>query len=131
MVGLITLLLILIIPVAVSYLHVSSSLNKMLLSNNNPLYLVLSAVLVMSADRHRTYIPIVNYLATSVLAIYVITEYVAIEKTLNPYLLPYVMEWYGLLFIPLVCLACIAIDKLRVLLFYAIKRVLTSHRTTS
>lgn len=122
LIALSALMLILLIPVAISILHLSPVLNAIALSNNNPLYLILSAALVVSADGHPSHVPMVNSLARSVLAIYIITDYEAVQQWLDPLLFPYVMDWYGLLLIPLVGLACITIDKLRIMLFRAVSK---------
>lgn len=96
-------------------------LNSMWISNNNIILLTTTASAVILLEKKRMYIPIVNYLSSSVLAIYLITEFGGVRASLNEYLLPHVLKGYGYFYLIVLCIGCIMVDKLRVYLFCLFK----------
>ena len=102
----------------------NNTLMMLFLNNNNPLLLVFSASTVMALHQLPFHSALINWLASSTLAIYLITESSVIRSTLNPWLLSHVMVrplvGYGLMVA--VCVACILIDKVREVLFIPINR---------
>ena len=83
------------------------------LQNNNPLILVSCAWLILLAEKYKTYNRQINWLASSSLAIYLITEYPSIRYDLCPVLLQPTLHGWGIGLILLICLACILFDKIR------------------
>ena len=81
-------------------------------------------MLVVFAFRHHTYNKVVNTLASSVLAIYLITD----SAQLRPYdkdIFPIVLEWWGYLVAMGICLGCILIDKVRIFLTESFIKIIT------
>lgn len=112
-INLITIGLLVSVPIIISVLHLPWRLNHLFISNNNIFLLVIVASMVISLEKKYIYIPIVNYFATSVLAIYLITDSSLLQGRINTLLLPSVLEGYGILYIILLCIACLLIDKIR------------------
>lgn len=94
-----------------------------LICNNSPLILIASASLVMLFDRIETHSSIVNWLASSTLAIYLLTDN-SFRKILDTWLLDNIKDnaLTGYLIVIALCLACILFDKVKDLLFIPIKK---------
>lgn len=87
------------------------------LQNNNPMILISCMWLILMAVKHSTYNHITNYLASSSLAIYLITEYPSVRYDLCPALLSPTIHGWGLFIVLAICLTCILFDKLREKIF--------------
>ncbi len=90
---------------------------RIIATNNNILLLVLAASIVIISSRKVFYSPIINYLSSSVLSIYLITDNDLILHPLTKFLYSHIFNFYGFFLILAVCLVCIFIDKIRILLF--------------
>lgn len=110
---LVSVLLLCLVPVAISMAGLPQKLNQLFISNNNILLLTTVGSLVVWLERKHTYIPWVNYLSSSVVVIYMITDFGWIRNQLDPWLLQHLLHWYGFAYAFAVCLACIAVDKVR------------------
>ena len=88
----------------------------MFLNNNNPLILATVATLVTYADKHSFNSRIINNIAASVIAVYLITEWPSIRTSFNTVALPCVLKGYGLLIVPIVTILCVMIESLRKIL---------------
>lgn len=119
-IAIISLMILCSFSVIFSILELPSKVILLFFSNNNILLLALSASLVIAAERKHRYIPFVNYLSSSVLAIYLITDFPPIREILDPFLQPFVMKGYGIIFVVGVCLVCVLVDKGRSALFKVI-----------
>ena len=108
-----SLSILVIVPIAIEMLFESFYLQRMFLNNNNPLLLVTASALVVSAYKHPTYCKFINWLAKSVLAIYLILEWPEIRDHFNTYALPRVIDGWGLLLIPIAVIICVMIESLR------------------
>lgn len=106
------------IPVIAVRLGFSDATISMIVSNNNIILLVFAMLLVLFAESHRTQVKLINWLASSVLAIYLITDFPTIRPQINAFLFPYMMEWTGIPIALGICICCILIDKIREGLFY-------------
>lgn len=93
----------------------STILMDMLLSNNNPLILIIAATLTVGLDKKAFHSALVNWLASSTLAIYLITDSGGLRNYIMPWLLDNVMATplLGYSMMVIVCLACLMIDKVR------------------
>ena len=108
----ISLFLIATIPIVIQMLYPSSHLQKIFLNNNNPLILVATATMVMLADSCCHKWPLLNRLTSGVLAIYLITEWGAVRPVFNQFMLPHVLNDYGLLLVPVVSIVCMLVGVL-------------------
>lgn len=106
-----------ILPIMASYLHVPFKFMKLFVQNNNILLLILAASLVIWAEKKHCYLSVINYLASSMLVIYLITDYPPIRTKIDPLLLVYVLNGSGFFIIFGLCLACLCFDKVRECLF--------------
>lgn len=93
-------------------------------SANNILILGICCSLVLFASKHYMYNKYINWMASSAIAIYLITDYEYIRVYLYPRLLEPVLNGYGFIYILLISLICILIDKIRVNIFVFIKALL-------
>lgn len=93
-------------------------------TNNNILLLALAASLVIILDNKYFYIPAINNMASSVLAICLITSNEHICHPLSIYLYPTLLKTYGFGIVIVICLLCIFVDKIRVILFDSIYKTL-------
>lgn len=109
---------IVIAPVVAVRLNLSDDVIAKIVSNNNITLLMFAFLLVNSAEKYCVRLKTVNWLASSILAIYLITDFPTVRVKINPYLFPYMMEWTGHIMALGICIGCIFIDKLRALLFY-------------
>lgn len=109
---------IVIAPVVAVRLNLSDDVIAKIVSNNNITLLMFVFLLVNSAEKYCVRLKTVNWLASSILAIYLITDFPTVRVKINPYLFPYMMEWTGHIMALGICIGCIFIDKLRALLFY-------------
>lgn len=93
-------------------------LNKFFISNNNILLVVFTSCLVMTFDRMKFVNKYINYMAASILAIYLITDNVVTRKPLDTWLLQEVLDGaMGFVYILAVAIICLVIDKVRECLF--------------
>lgn len=110
--ALLSTMVIALVPVAFSMAGAGHyPVMRLIAVNNNVLLLLLSASLVVWADRHATHNRVVNYLATSVLAIYLITDNKVIYLRLTSWLYPQLLAGYGFAVALVVCLGCLLVDK--------------------
>lgn len=108
-------------PILISQLGMIKVVN-MFLSNNNILLLLFSASLVMYLDIHPFHNGVINYLASSTLAIYLLTDNVFRTK-FDPWLLGYVMKGFeGFLLIAIIAVGCLLVDKFRDAIFTVVKK---------
>lgn len=113
------------IPVLAVNLGISNHIIAMIISNNNIQLLLFATLLIKIAEKYSFYSKQINWVASSALAIYLITDSGIVRNWLDPLLLPYMMNGTGHIFILGVCVACILIDKIRGLLFDTSERVLS------
>jgi len=106
-----------IAPVLAVRLNISDNVIAKIVSNNNITLLMFAFLLVNSAEKYCLKLKSVNWLASSILAIYLITDFPTVRVKINPCLFPYMMEWTGHIIALGICIGCILIDKLRALLF--------------
>lgn len=118
----VSVLLLCIVPVVISMVGLPEKLNTLFISNNNVLLLTTVASLTVWLERKHTYIPWVNYLSSSVVAIYLITDFTWVRKLLDPWLLHHIMGWYGFVYVLLVCAGCLMVDKPREWVFKMIEK---------
>ena len=103
-------------------------IHDIFLSNNNILLLLFSASLVMYWDKHPFHNGFINYLASSTLAIYLLTDNV-LRTEFDPWLLGYVMDGVqGFLLIAAIAVGCLLADKIREGLFGVVKRIFTKQQ---
>lgn len=98
--------------------------------NNNLLLLIVAGWFVYEADVHRFSRKWINSLAQSILAIYIISDSSTIRRPLTEALLPEVMRGHGFVYIFLICIGCILIDRVRIALFKYVSwllHILTKH----
>ena len=105
-------------PIVIMQLTHNNTIMKLFLNNNNPLLLIFAASTIKTLEQRPFHSAFINWLASSTLAIYLITDS-GLRSTLDPWLLSHVMDkplvGYGLM--AGVCVVCLLIDKLRELLF--------------
>lgn len=118
-----SLLLIICVPVLIEMLTGNHVLQKLFLSNNNILILTTTASMVVLADRNPFYSKVINWFASSVLAIYLITEWPEIRDMFNTYALPKIIEGWGFLLIPIVAIVCVLIESIRKMFFNKLTEV--------
>lgn len=121
-------LLISLIPVAIATITHSNSLMTLFLSNNNFLLLIFASSTVILLEKHPTHIGIINWLASSTLAIYLITDN-ELRCYLDPWLWDKVISnpIIGYLFIVLFCVACLLFEKVRELIFSPLIKIMDKH----
>ena len=103
-----------LIPILMVYIGINWELCMVkFLQNNNPLILIGCTWLILLAEKYKTYNRQINWLASSSLAIYLITEYPSIRYDLCPVLLRPTLHGWGIGLVLLICLACILFDKIR------------------
>ena len=109
------------IPVLFSMSGVSHyPIMRIIATNNNILLLVIASCLVIIFEKRHFYCSMINYMASSVLSIYLITSNELISTPLNKQLFNLLITPYGFLAIFAVCLICIIIDKIRIQIFKSI-----------
>lgn len=102
----------------------AEKINAYFLQNNNILLFIVSYWLIYQCENLAFYNKVVNRLATSSLAIYLITDYPDVRNLLDPWLLPYLLKGYGLLMIGGICFGILCIDQVRGFLFKLIGKYL-------
>lgn len=110
-------------PIGISLLGFSY-LNDYIISNNNILILLFSGSLVMLTDKIAFTNKTINYLATSVLAIYLLTDAGFWRDSLDTYLLDKILQGHGIPYVIGISLCCILIDKIRDFLFLLFKKLI-------
>lgn len=97
----------------------NTTLMSLFISNNNFLYVIFAASFTMWLEKHQFNSGIINWLASSTLAIYIITDN-ELREYLDPWLFRNVMDnpLVGYTIVFLLCLGCLLIEKIRVILFY-------------
>lgn len=115
--------LLITLPIVVMRLTHSVSIVDGLICNNSPLILISSASLVMLFDKIETHSGIVNWLASSTLAIYLLTDN-SFRKVIDTWLLDNIKDnaLTGYLIVFALCLVCILFDKVKDFLFIPIKK---------
>lgn len=106
-----------ILPLIVMRIIGSIKITDMLICNNSPIVLISAGTMVMLMDKCRLHNGIVNWLASSTLAIYLITES-GFRMRIDNWLFQNILEnpFYGYFLIIVVCIFCLFIDKVRLLL---------------
>ena len=119
--------MIIVIPIILSKMH-SNTLLTLFLSNNNILILFFALSTVSILDNHPLHIGIINWLSTSTLSIYLITDN-ELRELLDPWLLQNLLSnpFRGLCIIVLICITCLFAEKLRMLLFLPLSRILDKY----
>ncbi len=107
------MLLILFVPQFLCIVNAPSKFYGYFLSNNNFLFLICSLSLIQIAYRYNISIKPINWLSSSVIGVYLITDYIDVQKYLMPKLLPEVLNGIGFIYVILTYLACIMLDKMR------------------
>lgn len=100
---------------------------QMTMSNNSPLILFFVGSVVVYANSHTTHINIINWMATSTLAVYLITDFPAIRNIVIPFLYGNMFNGISNLYLLVIFLGCIFVDKIRELLFSLISRLFASN----
>ena len=96
-------------------------------SHNNILLIIFVAGMVLWADKHQFRIPFVNQIASSILAIYLITDYGHL-RSWNHIMLPYMFNGIGYLWCFFICIACIFVDRVRAIMFNSMASLITFSR---
>lgn len=96
---------------------------NMTMSNNSPLILFFVGCLVVYANSHATHVNFINWLATSTLAVYLITDFPTIRNIINPFLFGNMFNGISYILIIGIFLGCICVDKIRELVFSLIFRL--------
>lgn len=109
--------LVLVIPVSMNVLGFPFKWFCLWFQNNNLLYLLLSASLVYWCDSHVIRVKLINWMATGILAIYLLTDNNYVRKPLNHWLYCEILNFGGYLYVFLICIGCLLIDKVRQLIF--------------
>ena len=118
-------------PIAFSMMGISK-LNQYFISNNNIVLLIFTASIVIVLDSKRTTNKYINYLATSTLAIYLLTDNFVVRKPLDTWLLKEIISGVnGYVCLLIVVVICLLIDKIRGLLFDGVKMIITKINVNS
>lgn len=114
------------LPVFIMKITGNVKLTDMIICNNSPIVLISAASMVVLADRYKLYCSYVNWLASSTLAIYLITES-AFRIDIDKWLFNNILEkpYWGFCQVILVCLACLLADKIRLLLVKPLDKRIT------
>lgn len=95
-----------------------SKLNPYFISNNNILLLIFTSTLVLLLDKVKYVNKIINYFPASTLAIYILTDNAFVRMPLDTWLFNSIMnDGIGYLYVFVVVLVCLLIDKIREVLF--------------
>lgn len=105
------------LPVIIMRFCGSIKITDMLICNNSPIVLVSAGTMVMLLEKCKLHIGIINWLASSTFAIYLITES-RFRLRIDGWLFQNILEspLYGYFLLVLVCFLCLIIDKIRLLL---------------
>lgn len=107
-------------------------LNSFFVSNNNILLLIFTSSLVVVLDKVKTTNRVVNYMAASTLAIYILTDNGFVRKPLDTWLLKEILNGiHGYVYILLIAVACLFIDKMREVFFDIVKALLSKIHVNS
>lgn len=117
-IGISSILLLIIIPVLASEIHLQKNVFNLFIQNNNPLLLVASGWLVYESNNNKFYNKKINRFMTSILAIYIITDFPNIRSIFTKNILPEVLNGVGFLYIFFICLVCLIIDQVRIKIFF-------------
>lgn len=110
------------IPVLMNLVGLPFKFFRLWFQNNNILYLLLAAVMVVRADKRPFYSKAINWLSGSVLAIYLITDSDWLRLHIDTWLYGEILAYRGYLYAVLLCLACMLVDKVREVLFKLIEK---------
>lgn len=116
----VSILLLCLVPIVISMLGISWTINERFVSSNNFLLLTAVGSLMIWLEHKHTYIPLINYLSSSVAAIYLITDFWWTRQILDPWLLQHILHGWGFVYVLLVCLGCVLIDKVRAAFFHIV-----------
>ena len=119
---LLILLVYILIPLFLAHTANYERWMSMWISNNNIFPLVISALLVVFAETKQTYNKIINYLSSSVLAVYLLTDNKKAMQ-LDTWLLPKLIDGIGYIIIIGIFISCLIVDKIREYLFMAINSI--------
>lgn len=112
--GAISLVLLLIAPVAIMQIGWKTDmLMPYFVQNNNILLFFASYWLIYQCEKHVFYNKYINRLASGSLAIYLVTDYRDVRYILDSWLLPNLLRGYGLFLIAGVCFAILFFDLFR------------------
>lgn len=94
---------------------------SLFISNNNFLNVIFSASVTMLLDKNQFKNTFINWLTSSTLAIYVITDN-ELRIYLDPWLFKHVMNnpFVGYAIIIVLCFACLIVEKIRIIFFYPV-----------
>lgn len=107
-----------------------NTLNTFFISNNNILFLIFSALLVMLLYYSSFVNKFVNYLSASTLAVYLITDNYVTREPLDTWLFEEVLAgFHGYVYIIIIVSICVVVDKLRELLFCVVNKLLSRIKT--
>lgn len=90
--------------------------------NNIVFYLLLSVSLVLFCKTHAIYSKTINWFSTGVLAIYLLTDNSFVRNPLDHYLFKKILSFDGYIYIILLCILCLLIDKIRHYMFLGVER---------
>ena len=110
-------LLVMAVPVLMNILGFSFKWFRLWFQNNNILYLLLSASVVYWCDSHVIRVKTINWLTTGILAIYMLTDNGYVRKPLNHWLFIEILNFRGYLYVFLISVCCLLIDKVRQFIF--------------
>lgn len=114
---------IMVLPVMAVRLGFSDATISLIVSNNNIILLLFAMLVVKCGETHCTQVKAINWLASSVLSIYLITDFPTVRPQINSFLFPYMMEWIGIPIALGVCLGCVMADKIRECIFFIVYRI--------
>jgi hypothetical protein len=125
-IALLSLLAMVVTPMALSLVGLERCCS-VFMSNNNILILTLSASLVILMTGVVFHSRIINYLSSSMLAVYLITDG-SLREVIDPWLEEQMLQsWMGYIYAIALLLACVMVDKLRAILFTLILRLTPSN----
>lgn len=115
------LILVMALPVLMNIFGLSYNWFSLWFQNNNVLYLLLSASLVCWCNSHVIRIKVINWMTTGILAIYMLTDNSYVRKPLDHWLYNEILIYRGYLYVFIVCIGCLLIDKVRQFFFNGIE----------
>lgn len=117
LIGLLSSILFICYPIISIPLGIPLIVIRIWFSSNNPLILCICCSVILYANKRHTYSNFINYLASSAIAIYLITDFEYIRTNYISHLFNQLLDGYGFLYAIIISILCIVIDKIRVLIF--------------
>lgn len=115
------IIIVLALPVVIHMFGFPFISFRLWFQNNNVLYLLLSASLVYWCDSHAIRVKAINWMSTGILAIYMLTDNSYVRKPLDHWLFGEILNYRGYLYVFLICIGCLLVDKARQILFEGIE----------